>query len=98
MGRQQKAIPVALALLLSGCFGSGTNPTAPNEFQIGLREVKDEYLKSCDGLGDRPGSGVGDLLQDFNDASALGGLCRSRHEALVEYLRPLVEKAKTGPR
>ena len=94
MGSGTKAI--SLALLLAGC-GAHQAPVEPNEYQIALKQVKDEWLKDCEGLGDRPGNATGDLLQDFADAAALGGECRARHNSAVQYLRPLVEKAKSSP-
>ncbi len=87
---------VSLALLLAGC-GTHQAPAEPNEYQIALKQVKEEWMKDCQGLGDRPGNATGDLLQDFADAAALAGECKARHNSAMQYLRPVVEKAKASP-
>lgn len=86
------AVVLGLAL-----FGGGCTPhraPEPNEFQIGLAQIKDEMTKDCEALGAPPGNQVGNLLQDYNDLTAIAAPCRERHNALVYYLRPLIEKAK----
>lgn len=95
MGSCARAIPLVLFVLLAGCEAT-LPPTAPpeNEVVVGLKNLHSGWLQKCEGLGDRPGDATGDLLEDFNSAAALGGVCKQRHNALVEYLTPLIEKAK----
>ena len=96
MGRRAQLVSIAALLVLTGCVHTKPKPEpAPTpEVIIALKEMNKEWLKYCEGLGDRPGSATGDLLQDFNDAASLGGACKARQKALVDYLTPLVEKAK----
>lgn len=96
MGRRAQLIPLAVLLALVGC-ASPPPPRTPDttpEVVVALKELNQEWLRYCEGLGDRPGSATGDLLQDFNDAASLGGACKARQKALVDYIAPLVEKAK----
>jgi hypothetical protein len=83
-----------IALSLTGC---PFNPVKPaNEYQIALQELDVSWLDECRGLGDVSDRKVGTLLQDFTDLSGVAAPCRLNHNALVEYLRPIIEKAKAG--
>lgn len=95
MGRSQKAVSLALLLALSGC---GTAPVLEvDENREALKNVRDSWLVECTGVGSeaRPGDATGDLLEDFSNAAKFGGICQERHRSLVEYLRPLVERARS---
>lgn len=95
MGSCARAIPIVLSLLLAGC--GGTRPpevSGENEVVVGLKSIPAGWLEKCKGLGERPGDATGDLLEDFNAATTLGGVCQQRHGTLVDYLVPLIEKAK----
>lgn len=96
MGGRAQLVPLAALLALVGCANAPPPPApeATPEVVIALKELNKDWLKYCEGLGDRPGSATGDLLQDFNDAASLGGACKARQKALVDYIAPLVEKAK----
>lgn len=94
MGRRTQLVPLILALALGGCNTAPEQPT-DTELVIALKSIKDEWLEDCKGLGDRPGGEVGDLLQDFANASALGAECRERHNSFARYLRPLVQRVKS---
>lgn len=87
---------IALALLLSSCVRYVyVEVEKPNECYTALAQINEYWLQPTPTLKDRPGNEVGDLLQDFADAAAIGGECRARHNSLIEYVSPLVEKAKT---
>lgn len=94
MGRVKinHAVVFGMALFAAGC--TGKPPKEPNEYLIALKGVSEEQMTPCGGLGEAPENQVGNLLQDFNDLSAACAPCRARHNSLVEYLRPLIEKAK----
>jgi hypothetical protein len=62
---------------------------------VALKSVKSEWLEPCTGLGDLPGFGVGNLLQDFADAATLGALCRERHNSFIEYIGPVIKRAQS---
>lgn len=83
-----------IALSLAGCGSKPVPP--PNEYRIALQELDSAWLTECLGLGDIPDRRVGTLLQDFTDLVSVAAPCRADHNALVQYLKPLVEKAKSG--
>lgn len=87
------AVVLGLALFGAGCTHQSTAPEV-NEYQIALKQIPEEYLKQCESLGPPPENQVGNLLQDFNDLSAVSAPCRALHNELVQYLTPLIQKAK----
>lgn len=91
MGYRAQLVPLILSLCLTGCF-KDAEVMPDSELQIAIKSIPDEYLKHCEGLGERPGDMTGDLLQDFNTAATLGGICQARHDSLVGYLAPLLQK------
>lgn len=94
MGSRQKTYAVAFALLLTGC---GTKaPEATNEYAIALAAIEPSWMDECQGLGDKPDRAVGTLLQDFVELTKVAVPCRVNHNALREYLQPLIDKAKAG--
>lgn len=98
MGSRAKTYAIALltfiAVSLTGCGGQPVQP--PNEYRIALAQLNTSWLDVCRGLGDIPDRAVGTLLQDFVDLSGVAAPCRADHNALVEYLTPLIEKARAG--
>lgn len=98
MGSRQKTHAIAgllfIALSVSGCAQAPVPP--PNEYKIALQELDTSWLDECQGLGDKPDRKVGSLLADFTTLAPLASICRTNHNALVEYLKPLIEKAKAG--
>lgn len=98
MGRISKAVAVIILAHVAGC--ASDNPVEkPNEFKVALAETKDGMLsdKHCGVLGPRPGAGVGDLLQDFNDATAIGSCYKDLFLKLSDHIKPLVLKARQPP-
>lgn len=97
MGRISQLVTLVFAALLAGC--AGDPPKAKSEplpeVIIALKELNEERLRLCPKLGERPGDATGDLLQDFTAVASIGAECQRRQKSLVEYIRPLVEKAKT---
>ena len=51
-------------------------------------------LLKCEGLGPERDNTVGNLAQDFADAAAGLATCITRHNELVDYLKPIVAKEK----
>lgn len=98
MGSRTKTYAViALAIVAASVVGCDRHRVQPpNEYRIALQELDTAWLAECRGLGDLPDRAVGTLLQDFVDLSGVAAPCRADHNALVEYLKPLVEKAKAG--
>ena len=94
MGSRQKTYAVAFALLLAGCSTKAPEPV--NEHALALANVDAAWLAECQGLGDKPDRAVGTLLQDFVDLTKVAVPCREDHNALVQYLKPLIDKAKAG--
>lgn len=92
------AFLLAAFLLLAGCFGREVKePVAEPELIVALKSTKAEWLKPCNGMPpELPANQTGNLLEDFNTATALGAECKLRHSNLVEYIAPLVERAKAG--
>lgn len=88
---------VALILALAGCATTvhDSGIPAPNEYRVALAQAKDDPFNDCELLADKPGVKIGDLLQDFANAAAVGACYRAKHHALRDYFRPLVEKART---
>jgi len=94
MESRTRAYALILLLALTGCAGRATEVTPPNEYEVALQELDTQLIKRCQGLGDLPDTAVGSLLQDFVNLSAVATPCRANHNALVDYLTPLIEKAK----
>lgn len=96
MGSRTQAVAMIVLSLfaLAGCRKDVVQPTLPNEYKEGLKYVKAGWLEDCPSLGSLPGHTAGDLLQDLADIAVLASECRERHRSFVEYMRPLVEKAK----
>lgn len=83
-----------IGLSLTGC---GTKPPEPtNEYKIALQGLDASWLVKCQGLEDIPDRKVGTLLQDFVDLTKVAVPCRADHNALLDYLKPLIDKAKAG--
>jgi hypothetical protein len=90
-----------IAVLMSGCFHTApVKPTEPirvkSETELAVAAIDREWLKRCEGLkGPMPANEVGALLQE-HAASTLPALaeCMKRHNSLVEYLIPVVEKER----
>lgn len=58
-------------------------------------EVKDEWLKPCEGLDPAlPKNSTGDLLLDYSNVAAVAATCMARHLTLIEYIGPVVAKEK----
>ena len=94
------AFLLAAFLLLAGCFGrEAAEPVAEAELIVALKNTKAEWLKPCDGMPpELPENQTGNLLEDFNTATSLGAECKLRHSNLVDYIAPLIERAKvTSP-
>lgn len=84
----------ALSLALMGASCQPQPSAGPDEFRIALREIKTEHLAKCQGLGEAPENSTGDLLQDFANLASVSATCRAKHNTLIDYLAPVVEKAK----
>lgn len=41
-----------------------------------------------------PENSIGNLLTDYNNISAARAICVTRHNSLVDYLKPIVEKER----
>lgn len=98
MGSSQKSYALMglliIGLSLAGCQSRPVQPA--DEYKLALQELNAAWLAECQGLGDLPDRKVGTLLQDFTDLSAVATPCRADHNALVRYLKPIIEKAKAG--
>lgn len=96
MGSRTQAI--SLVLLLAGCGHQPVSePAGQPESVIALKGIKAEWLKPCEGLGDLTDHKVGDLLQDFTNAASLGATCQARHNSLIDYLGPLIQRLQHDP-
>lgn len=93
MDRGTKALAVVALLGLAGCT-KDPGPLTYNEYQIALTKVRDETLADCEPLGPPPENRMSALAQDQADIAAVGGCYKTRYQALRDYVRPLVEKAK----
>lgn len=94
MERCTRAYALIALLALAGCSTPATQPTPPNEYEVALQELDRQLIKRCEGLGEKPDNAVGTLLQDFTDLAKVAAPCRENHNALVDYLLPLVDKAQ----
>lgn len=98
------AICAILTSLLTGCPGTiPREPEAPplklrSQTEIDVGAVKDEWLKKCDGLSvdSRPQNKAGALALDYTALVGVAAPCRVRHNALVEYLKPIVERERAN--
>lgn len=95
MAKRAITYAVAIAVLSLSLMGASCQPQpAPDEFRIALRQIKAEHLAKCERLDETPENSTGDLLQDFANLASISAACRARHDTLVDYLGPVVEKAK----
>lgn len=98
MGSCQKSYALVglliIGLSLTGCSSRPVQP--PNDYRNSLEQVNEAWLDECQGLGELPDKKVGSLLQDFTDLSGVAVPCRENHNALVRYLKPIIDKAKAG--
>ena len=97
MAKRAVTHAVAIAVLSLSLMGASCQPQpqeGPDEFRIALRQIKAEHMAKCEGLGETPENSTGDLLQDFANLASISAACRARHDTLVDYLGPVVEKAK----
>ena len=65
-----------------------------SETETAVSQIKDEMLLKCEGLGPERDNTVGSLAQDFADAAAGLATCITRHNELVDYLKPIEVKEK----
>jgi len=90
--------PITCTVAVLVCFalmGASCQPQkSTDEFRIALRQLKEEQIQKCTGLGEAPENSTGDLLQDYADLAQVAATCKIRHNTLIDYLKPLVEKAK----
>ena len=92
---------VAVIVALSFCFAGCSWPVKPDtklptktETETAVSQIKDDMLLKCEGLGPERDNTVGNLAQDFADAAAGLATCITRHNELVDYLKPIVAKEK----
>lgn len=92
----QSYVPLILLVLfvLATLAGCGSQAVTPNEYMIALAQVDDEHLRLCGGLPAMPEGKVYGLHQDFNILATISAQCRTRHNNTVEYLLPVVIKAR----
>lgn len=94
------AVIVAVTLTLGGCSWlwrkEADAPRLPvkTETETAVSAIKDEMLLKCEGFGPERDNSIGNLAQDFADAAAGWATCISRHNGLVDYLKPIVDKEK----
>lgn len=86
------AVMLGLAIFATGC--TNKSPKEPNEYQIALKQVSTEWTTPCPVLGAAPENSVGALLSDYSALAEVQAICAARHSALINYLAPLVQKAK----
>ena len=94
----QSYVPLILLglFVLATLAGCGSRAFQPNEYMIALAQVKDEHLRECQGLPqEMPEAKVYGLHQDFNILATVAAQCRTRHNNAVEYLKPIVAKARS---
>lgn len=90
----QLGCAAAAAVILTGCTPQYIDKT-DNSFRDALIGVKDHWLDYCGTLPTRPGDSVGDMQEDFNILAGIAANCAADKRALVEYLLPYVQKAKS---
>lgn len=56
--------------------------------------IKSEWLQKCTLDKAVPTNNVGALLQDYVDLSEQFAVCSARHNALIQYLAPVVKKER----
>jgi hypothetical protein len=85
-------------LTLVACGSKPVKPTTPlptkSETEIAVSQIKAEMLLKCEGFGPERVNTVGSFALDFADAAAGWATCITRHNGLVDYLKPIVEKEK----
>lgn len=97
----------AAALMCMGLAGCplATIPEAPPpvyvqaEETVALAAITDEQLRKCEGINTpMPSNNIGALLADNIAISGVAETCIARQHKLVDYVAPLVQKAraKTG--
>ena len=59
--------------------------------ELAVEQLNEVWLERCRLLPEPPGNTVGDLLKDGTDAMHLLSECATRHNALIDYLRPVVK-------
>lgn len=95
------ALGLLATALLAGCPATVSRvPPQPVETrtqtEIDIAAIKDEWLAKCPGLSkeSRPENKAGALALDYNAVVAIAAPCRTNHNGLVEYLKPIVEREK----
>lgn len=101
MGRGTQALAIAV-IALAGCKASPPPQQLPSQalsdVEIGLREMNREFLVKCGRLDTpMPENEFGALLKDYGVVAAYAAACRKKQNQLVDYLLPLVNKAKGAP-
>lgn len=96
-GSIARTLGFCASVALASC--ATTQPQAPIAAKapetIALEQIPDDLVQACAGPKlEEPPNTVGDLLDDVIYAYILYAECAARNSALVNYLRPIVERAK----
>lgn len=83
-------------LSLVGCTSApkGATVKTRTEAEIAIAEVREEWLKKCEFVVTERGNSIGELLKDYTDAAAALAECTARHNDFVDYIGPIVRKAR----
>jgi hypothetical protein len=83
-----------LTLGTAGCTHvvKGQDTGTRNELEVALRNIPATQLTHCDTTLREPDNSVGSLLSDYNAVTTKGAACATKHNGLVDYLQPLLDK------
>lgn len=93
-GSVRSFIPLILAIM-AGCETCPVPGYEPlTETEIAVLELKQEWLKECDGVTPTaPANNAGNLLEDYTDVSEALARCMTQQRGLAEYARKVHQKA-----
>lgn len=83
-----------IAVMMSACETAPPRVVTKTETEIAVAAVKDEWLKECEGLVGVPSNSIENLLVDYTDLSSVAAICFARQRDFVQYMAPIVKKAR----